>query len=275
MSSPRHLQLADVPGAMRLKEAAHWNQTESDWRNVMRLEPDGCFGIDCDGRLAATATAVRYGTTLAWIGMVLTDPAYRGRGFARCLMEHSVAWLQARGVEWIKLDATDMGRPLYAKLGFADECAVERWARPPADAARGEDLPAVETAAFLAMDRAGFGADRGELLRMLGAGDTAAVAGEGYAMGRKGSKAAYFGPCVAQSSAAAGRLLAWYVSRHAGETIYWDLLPENRAAVDLARGAGFAPLRHLVRMALPGRRGAAEPVRDSGKVFAIAGFEYG
>ena len=79
----RLLTLADVAAGMRLKEAAGWNQTEADWRNVLTLAPESCFGIECDGELRATTTAICYGRELAWIGMVLTDPAYRGRGFAR------------------------------------------------------------------------------------------------------------------------------------------------------------------------------------------------
>jgi hypothetical protein len=37
-----------------------------------------------------------------------------------------------RAVECVKVDATDMGRGLYQKFGFVDECPVERWVRSPA-----------------------------------------------------------------------------------------------------------------------------------------------
>ena len=275
MEAPRVLTPADIPGAMRLKEAANWNQTEQDWRNVMAMEPEGCFGIECDGRLIATTTAVRYGRDLAWIGMVLTDPAFRGRGFARRLMEHALDWLRANGAGWIKLDATDMGRPLYAKLGFADECAIERWGRPPGSAPSAQAAAALNPQTFAAMDRAAFGTDRSTLLRLLGAGEAAAIPAQGYVMGRPGSKAAYFGPCVALSPAAARELVSWFVARHAHETIFWDILPENQAAVAIAQEFGFAPLRRLVRMSLAGRTDVTEFVHHDENVFAIAGFEYG
>ena len=58
MSAIRIITQADISGAMRLKEAAGWNQTEQDWRNLLHLAPDGCFGIDVNGVLAATTTAV-------------------------------------------------------------------------------------------------------------------------------------------------------------------------------------------------------------------------
>ena len=123
----RVMTAADIPAAMALKEAAGWNQTEADWHNLLRLAPEGCYCIEAGGTVAATTTAVCFGRELAWIGMVLTHPDYRGQGLARRLMEHALAQLDRR-VDWIKLDATDMGRPLYSKLGFQDECPVERWA---------------------------------------------------------------------------------------------------------------------------------------------------
>src|SRR5512143_376832 len=111
------LETSHIPFVMRLNEAAGWNQTEKDWTRVISVEPEGGFALFTDGVLASTATAVCFGRSLAWIGMVLTDPAFRGRGYARRLMEHALEFLGRRGMEWIKLDATDMGRPLYLKLG--------------------------------------------------------------------------------------------------------------------------------------------------------------
>ncbi len=258
---------------MRLKDAAGWNQTEQDWRNVMTVEPRGCFGIDCDGTLAATATAVRFGKELGWIGMVLTHPEYRRRGLARRLMEHSIEYLEREGVPWIKLDATDMGRPLYALLGFEDECAVERWARPPAGCEGVELVPAADLP--FELDAEAFGARRAVLLRLLACSGEVTTHREGYAMGRAGSKAAYFGPSVARAPETARDLLRWFLARHGGETVYWDLLPGNAQAKRLAEEFGFAPLRRLVRMSRPGAGSARPFTHNDCCVFAIAGFEYG
>jgi GNAT superfamily N-acetyltransferase len=255
----------DLPAAMRLKEAAGWNQTEADWRNVLELEPEGCFGIEAGGAIAATTTAIRYGRELAWIGMVLTDPAYRGRGFARRLMEHALAWLD--GARVVKLDATAMGRPLYEKLGFVDECPIERWGRNPAWT---RDAPGLPGGFDAALDREAFGADRSAVLARV-ALESAAVE-DGFAMGRPGSRARYFGPCVARSETAARRLLECFLSRHSGAMVYWDLLPGNAGAVRLAEAHGFQRLRSLARMARPAGAGLA---RKDEFVYAIAGFEYG
>jgi len=275
MPGPRTLTGEDLPAIMTLKNAAGWNQTEQDWLNVIRLSRGGCFGIECDGTVVATTTAVCYADRLAWIGMVLTHPDYRGRGFARQLMERALDWVEAKGTAWIKLDATDMGRPLYSRLGFQDECPIERWSRPPGPAPAPLDLPPADLRSIAALDAEAFGADRSALLQVLAPLGTAAIDDEAYTMGRPGSKATHFGPLVSRSEKAARELLTWYLAAHGAETIYWDLLNSNTRAAALAREFGFTPLRHLVRMARPGRGGVAAFPHDDQLVFAIGGFEYG
>jgi len=265
----RRLESSDIPAAMRLKETAGWNQTGQDWERLLELEPDGCFGLEQDGVLAAAATAVTYGEDLAWIGMVLTLPEFRGRGFARRLMERVVAFADSRGVRAIGLDATDMGIVLYRQFGFEGAGTVERWERPrSAGAVEGGDVgpwdPAVD------LDRAAFGTGRDRLLASLARWEAASIPGLGYGMGRPGSKAAYFGPCVTRSAGAGDRLLRWFVARHPNEPVYWDILQGNREAAWLASQYGFRPVRQLTRMF----RGS--PIQgDESLVFAIAGLEYG
>jgi GNAT superfamily N-acetyltransferase len=239
----RLLRPADIPSCMALKEEAGWNQTEQDWLKLFEFAPDSCFGIEIDGTLASTITAVCYGTELAWIGMVLTGARFRRRGLASALLEHTLHYLARIPMDWIKLDATEMGRPVYQRFGFEDECAIERWLRPGTPATFFE-----------------------EQSRELG---------DSFARGRPGSKAAYFGPCRATSREAARDLLEWFLELHRGEAICWDILPANVDAVDLARAHGFTPLRKLVRMALRGRPGAAPRPTDIAHTYATAGFEWG
>jgi len=261
---------------MRLKEAAGWNQTESDWLTLMRLAPETCFGLEFDGTLRATTTAVLYERRLAWIGMVLTDPNYRRRGFGHKLMEHTLATLAALQVEWIKLDATEMGARLYRDLGFEEEAPIERWSgrwSRPAGVQAGNAV--TEAGGWVSFDTSAFGADRSALLAMLAPLGAASIAGEAYAMGRPGSRAAYFGPCVSKFTESARELLIWFLTRRPGEPVYWDLLPANSEAVLLARACGFEPVRRLVRMVRRGQPGAVPLERNDRRVFAIAGFEYG
>lgn len=274
MTEVRLLTPSDIPACMRLKDAAGWNQTEADWRNLLALAPDGCFGIDCDGELRATTTAVCFGQELAWVGMVLTDARYRRRGLARRLMEHAIRSLRSHSVAWIKLDGTELGVPLYESLGFREEGRIERWIRPKGPAPGGNSS-AGGFAPDADLDREAFGADRSRLLNVLAGIESASIAGMGFAMGRSGSIAAYFGPCVARSASAARDLAAWFLHRHAHEDIYWDILTVNTNAVEIAREFGFEHGRELVRMVLSDARNLP-PLRNRDPlVFATAGFEFG
>jgi len=111
MQGIRLLFESDIPAAMRLKEAAGWNQTEADWGRLLKLEPNGCFAAVENGQLVGTTTTTTYKEDLAWIGMVLVDPQHRRRGIATLLVETALAYLDGK-VGVIKLDATAEGSPV-------------------------------------------------------------------------------------------------------------------------------------------------------------------
>jgi ribosomal protein S18 acetylase RimI-like enzyme len=70
-----------------------------------------------DGRAVATAASVRTTTTVG-IYAVATIPAARGRGFGTALTWHTLASADP-GWECAVLQASDMGRPIYARMGFS------------------------------------------------------------------------------------------------------------------------------------------------------------
>jgi len=65
----------------------------------------------------------------AGIYYVSTLPAARGRGLATALMTRALLDARERGCETTSLQATKMGRPVYARLGFRDLGAIEMWER--------------------------------------------------------------------------------------------------------------------------------------------------
>jgi GNAT superfamily N-acetyltransferase len=260
----RLLNSSDVPAAFELSTATGWNQTAADWRRMVDLEPDGCFGIEQDGRLVATTTLMCYGTDLAWIGMVLTHRDYQRRGLARKLVAAAVDEARGRGVRCVKLDATDQGRHLYASLGFIDEQPIERWR-----AGGWPELPEVPDPRLgpvpLALDRQAFGTDRSSFLDTVS--PLACVDDEAYCLSRPGRLDHYLGPCVATRPETALRVIS---AALAEGPWFWDLLPGNTAARMTAGGLGFRPVRRLMRM----RLGQHLQTRDDW-MFAIAGFEAG
>jgi GNAT superfamily N-acetyltransferase len=285
----RLLTSSDLPQALGLSSSAGWNQTIPDWKRLLELAPETCFGIELDGCLAATATLLPYGRGLAWLGMVLTRRDYRHKGLASQLVTHSLKTAGALGIETVKLDATDQGQPIYERLGFVAERGIERWTGNGRCGESGGAALSVPIESLAALDYEAFGADRMRLLALLAApGRSPAAAGgasrplltaNGFAMWGPGHIANYLGPCVARTPDAARDLIAGCLAQTAGAQAtgpqaarqwMWDVFPDNPPGLELARQFGFQPARRLVRM----RLGPAIAERPE-LVYAAAGFELG
>jgi GNAT superfamily N-acetyltransferase len=264
---------SDIPAAMRLKEAAGWNQTEADWRRLIKLEPNGCFAAIENDRLVGTTTTTTYEADLAWIGMVLVDPQYRRRGIATRLMETALAYLDGK-VAVIKLDATAEGGPVYEKFGFKAESLVERWRGSGKSQSVEPEDTAVDLDALLALDRRAFGADRSRLIKYLI--DDALIApvlvkGEltGYTLARAGTKATYVGPVVTTDASQVENLLDQSLAQLSGD-VYIDFSNECGVSSSVLAARGFVKERDLIRMSLGSRSMKTSPL-----VIAIAGPEIG
>ena len=272
----RLLLESDIPAAMQLKEAAGWNQTEDDWRRLLRLEPDGCFCALKDGRLVGTTTTTTYGDELAWVGMVLIDPQHRRQGIAAKLMSVALEYLNPR-VRTVKLDATALGQPVYERFGFEVESLVERWSGA-GNSRRISDDRTDSLAELFALDRVAFNADRSKLIGELvsrSAGSPVVVrdadgALSGYALARHGTRASYVGPVVAKDPRQVETLLDQVLSQLGDRPVYIDFNRECSADTGLLSDRGFVKERDLIRMTA-GRRSA----KTSPFVIAIAGPEIG
>jgi GNAT superfamily N-acetyltransferase len=261
----RDLGPADLAGALELSRLAGWNQTEADWRRLLALSPDACCCIEVDGRVVATTTLVRYDRHCGWIGMVLTHPDWRGRGFARRLVGHSLAIAQKLGIATIKLDATTQGQRLYESFGFRAEQGVERWERQGIS-----DFSESLQSYSLAMDQSAYGYSRADLLESLGVGAKRNDRANAYVLTRPGATRSYIGPCIAQDPDTARQLLTPVVDAVPGSGWFWDIFTDNRNAAALASTMGFKPVRSLVRMSVGPR------IREQEQnVYALAGFEFG
>jgi len=277
----RLLEELDLPAALRFSEAASWNQTESDWRRLLELEPRGCFCATLDGQVVGTTTSTTYGRELAWIGMVLADPAHRRRGIGTDLMRAALDYLHEAGVSTVKLDATPAGRPLYERLDFKIESLIERWSGVVANTTNAAcaKLDVVTRDELCAFDHLAFGVDRSRLLGLLI--EDAHIAPlvslttdrqiTGYGLARRGTAADYVGPLVASSSDAATALLDGLLNQLEDRQVYIDLNTDFRGAKEILIARGLVKQRDLFRMSY-GEKSNAGCSQD---VFAIAGPEFG
>ena len=256
---------ADVPLGMRLREQAGFNQTETDWRRFLDLEPEGCFVAELDGEPVGTVTNCVF-DSVGWIAMLLVDQRVRGRGIGTRLTEHALAYLAARGVRTARLDATPRGRPVYEKLGFTAEYELARVeGSPEGGGPHGAVSPiaADQLDVVVELDRKVTGTNRRRLIERLYrekpeamhvflASDRIA----GYLTFRDGFHATQIGPGVALSDEAGRALGDVAIERCAGQTVFVDVPTDNGPALDWTESRGLVVQRRFTRM----RRG--EPVVD-------------
>src|SRR5438445_5117811 len=91
---------------------------------LLQLAPAGAFAALSEARIVGTAIGIDYGG-FGWIAMMLVDPAYRGRGVGRRLLEAAMDAVPSNIP--IRLDATPMGRRLYQRYGFEEEAMLSRY----------------------------------------------------------------------------------------------------------------------------------------------------
>ena len=59
-----------------------------------------------------------------FIGDVYTIQAYRSNGISTKLNKDAIKWLRDYGVDFVRLLASDEGRPIYKKLGFSPDVGM-------------------------------------------------------------------------------------------------------------------------------------------------------
>jgi GNAT superfamily N-acetyltransferase len=258
----RRLGPGDLKSCVALSVDRGWLPEQDKWS--LLLAASEVFGVDApDGRgLAGAVVLTRWGADYAAVGMMLVAARYGRRGVGRALMEHA---LRAAGDgATVTLFATDMGRPLYEKLGFTavrrNVSFVGRFRGPSGHGGHGvraateADLPAI-----LDLDRAAFGADRGHILTHLPAfADRIAVADAvgspgrgiaGYAAAWRNTPAStVIGPLVAPDSETARRLVT-ALAAGARTPVRLDLDPDRAELPGWAHAHGLEPAGRTVVMA--------------------------
>lgn len=266
---------ADLEAALRLSTQAGWNQISADWERLLHLSPQGCLAGRHDGRLIATATLASFGRTAHWIGMVLVDNAMRGRGFGSAMLSGVVELGRALG-GIVGLDATDLGRPVYLKQGFADVAPIERWSGVLRSTTTAPGVEMIDRSSLddvADLDREAVGADRTMLLQqLLRERDVFGVVerGSGFAFLRPGRAFSHVGPVIASDEHVCSRLLSRLAALSGGTPVLLDSLRSPSSSA-LLESHGLSLSRRLTRMTLV--RG--KPVLMGERVRAIVSFEWG
>jgi GNAT superfamily N-acetyltransferase len=254
----RTMQPSDLPLLERLCGDAGWNQTRADLRNFLKLADDVAFVASWAGVDAGTVCTFVFGST-AWIALMLVDEPLRGRGIGTALMRHALAYLEARRIERVRLDATPLGRPVYERLGFVAEYEVLRYGGVPPRVDEPLSTPEIvgvgpgRLAAVRRLDADVTRADRSavvdSLYRKRGRFRALEFDGlmAGYIAFRPGRNAFQIGPCLALDSRG-GLLFDWAFNQTQVSPVFVDIPADNRQPRDVAESAGLNVQRTLTRM---------------------------
>ncbi|MBN1286409.1 MAG: GNAT family N-acetyltransferase [Anaerolineae bacterium] len=278
----RRLTPDDAPALAAFTQRQGWPHGEPEWRRLIDLGPSSCFCAARAGALVGTVTSVLYGQALAWIGMMLVDIDHRRKGVASALMETCLGHLRAERVQRVMLDASEMGRPLYERLGFRALHRVQRWEGPATEffGRRFRRIEAADMGAVIGFDEARFGVSRGKVLLRLQAefprlGWIDRDAGgrvHGYILARRMGERVSIGPWLHDSPWGATILLNTALGAVRGQVVSLDLPDRNPAATSILADRALRVVRFNTRMIWGD---AAPPQDEPAAIFGVAALALG
>jgi GNAT superfamily N-acetyltransferase len=228
------------------------------------------FVADLDGELVGVAAGAHFGAS-GWVGGVAVTPERRRAGLGGALTEAVVAHLRDRRAGTVQLLATELGRPVYQRLGFAAETEHRTLTGPPAPGEPGAPpwglaakpghagaAPAAgvragrpgDRAAVLALDRQATGEDRGRLLGALWPAGGMVAGGAGAPRGFHLASPWRSGGATIAADPKAGLALLEAVRRGGAEELSVSVPAGNRAGLLALEAAGFRERSVTTRMRL-------------------------
>ena len=262
----------DLPEIHRLSQAVGWPHREADLRLLLALG-HGFAAIGPGGVVEGCAAWWPFGDAVATVGLVIVRPDLQGRGLGGALFR---AALDGAGPRRLHLHATQAGRPLYERHGFAANGLVHQHqgivrAGPGGSGAGVRAIRADDRAAILALDRAATEADRTRLLDELvgtARGFVRCEAGRttGFAFLRAFGRGQVLGPVIAEDDAGAAALTEAGMDAAEGGFLRMDVPAAAGPLRNRLAAAGLAE----VATALPMVRGGLGAPTGPARIYGLA-----
>jgi N-acetylglutamate synthase-like GNAT family acetyltransferase len=200
-----------------------------------------------EGRLVGTGTTILHEDS-AWLATIITHPDFRNKGIGSSLTSELIRSIDPVRYTTVFLDATDLGYPVYKKLGFEQVCEYMHYKNVNLEmATRSENIFPYQSSFYndiMKLDRFVSGEDRSFLLGSLI--ETAFVyTTDGHVTG------AYFpgvmeGLIIADDPKSGIELMKLRFRDHN----YTALPAENFSGNEFLQRSGFIPFRKSRRMRL-------------------------
>lgn len=239
--------------AERLSKQVHWPHRKEDWALMLSVS-QGVVAM-CDGQVIGTALTTLYGGDHATSNMIIVDSAYQGRGLGRRLMDEILTIADDREN---RLIATEIGLPLYTRLGFQVTGRISQHQgvlqNIPADDGRCAWDAAPDLERLFELDRHACGMDRYRLVQALMDVGKVAVVREGgvisgFAILRDFGRGKVVGPVVCADTNTAKSLISFAMGPGADTFMRIDL-PEESDLYEWVSDLGLEHVGEHVRMTL-------------------------
>ena len=230
----------DMGRFLTLAAAEGWITGPHEIDFLLTVFPKGCFCMqDETGAAVGFVTSLKHDRS-GWIGNLIVEPDYRGRGIGETLFTQALTALQDAGAESVWLTASEMGRPLYEKRGFKCIDRVIRWA---GQAGGGGDYIGRDDVRFdTALDRLCWGDQRELLLQWITGRWTVVAVESAWAVIHPVAECVQIGPCAARDLHAAELVISGAMAAlDAGKSVLCDAPSSNGLGVALFQKLGFRP----------------------------------
>ncbi len=164
------MRRADVAGAAHAIESGGWGDRRVHLEFTAERSASHAFVAEADGEIVGTSLGTVNGA-VGWVGLVFVSPQVRGQGLGAALTARAIDVLEKAGCGTLILVATEMGRPLYERLGFRLDTNYQTFVAPglpdgPSDPGI-RPITLADAAVVAAADRLATGEDRAHLVSAL------------------------------------------------------------------------------------------------------------
>jgi GNAT superfamily N-acetyltransferase len=251
----RPMTTDDLDAATGAIVRGYWGDRRT-WFEFATTQPECLpFVADDDGELVGTGVGTVNGS-VGWVGTVFVVEARRREGLGRALTQAVIDALEDAGCRTLVLVATDMGRPLYERIGFEVQTRYSILEAPGLEGDP-DEVPGIrpfgppDIEAMIRLDRTATGEDRSHAIRRFASPATSRVA-----LDVDGSLAGFVvrapwggGATVARSPEVAMRILeARRRVAGPGGRVRVGLIEENEAGLAVVERAGLTPVWSAPRM---------------------------
>lgn len=175
----RPMLAGDIPAATQVIVDGGWSDRSVFFEWAVAHPTCFPFVADDDGEVVGTGVATVNGS-VGWVGAIFVAADRRRNGLGSALSAAVIDELEHWGCTTQVLIATDEGRPIYERLGFAIQVRYVLQSAPneppPPDTGSVRAFEDDDLDEIIGIDRAATGEDRSQIIRGFAAPETSSVA---------------------------------------------------------------------------------------------------